>query len=189
MNDRDSGWSDIEDRMRGAEKLEATVAERTRKLADSEARFRSLLTLSTDFYWETDIEHRFTVLDVGGKPDMGFFAASRLGRTRWEVPYVLPDADGWRAYREALEARRSFRDFETARPTANGGVRHYTISGEPVFDAQGGPPRTPGVRRQNHPTKRGGGGQREKPKTHLRQPYPPPPHYHGQRFGLAPPLR
>ena len=41
-----------------------------RKLADealreSERRFRRLAELSNDFFWETDTEHRYTMLDYG----------------------------------------------------------------------------------------------------------------------------
>jgi PAS domain S-box-containing protein len=38
------------------------IDEPTRALRESEARFRSLLELSTDWYWEQDAEFRFTVI-------------------------------------------------------------------------------------------------------------------------------
>ena len=37
-----------------------------RRLHDSEVRFRSLTDLSSDFYWESDTEHRLTLLSAGG---------------------------------------------------------------------------------------------------------------------------
>ena len=106
-------------------------------LRETEARFRSLILLVADFYWETDSEHRFTVIEANGVAQPEFSAASRLGRTRWEVPSLAPDAEGWRAHRAQLEARLPFRHFETAHLTSDGGVRYYMVAGEPFYDAQG----------------------------------------------------
>jgi diguanylate cyclase (GGDEF)-like protein len=50
---------------------------------------------------------------------------------------VFPDAAGWHAHVATLEARLPVRGFEFARQQADGEVRHYTVSGEPVFDAAG----------------------------------------------------
>lgn len=100
-------------------------------------RLRSIMTLSSDFYWETDAEHRFTVLETGGRFAPVMLVATRIGKTRWEVPSILPNAAGWRAHRETLGARLPFRDFETARRGDDGVVHHYSIDGEPVFDARG----------------------------------------------------
>src|SRR4029077_16651903 len=62
---------------------------------------------------------------------------SEIGKTRWEVPYLEPDAETWRKHRETLEAHLPFRDFELARPAADGGKRYISVSGLPVFDKAG----------------------------------------------------
>jgi C4-dicarboxylate-specific signal transduction histidine kinase len=62
---------------------------------------------------------------------------SEIGKTRWEVPYLEPDAEAWRKHRETLEAHLPFRDFELARPAADGGKRYISVSGLPVFDRAG----------------------------------------------------
>src|SRR4029077_8148342 len=62
---------------------------------------------------------------------------SEIGKTRWEVPYLEPDAEAWRKHRETLEAHLPFRDFELARPAADGGKRYISVSGLPVFDKAG----------------------------------------------------
>lgn len=100
-------------------------------------RLRSIMTLTSDFYWETDAGHRFTVLETGGRFEPLMFVATRIGRTRWEAPSELPDAEGWRKHRETLRRRLPFRDFETARRGDDGVIHHYSIDGEPVFDAAG----------------------------------------------------
>ncbi|MGZ5179565.1 MAG: PAS domain S-box protein [Ramlibacter sp.] len=114
---------------------ERTSAEEA--LQASEERFRTLVQLSFDVYWETDAEHRFTRQEfsprVADPPPPG----SEIGKTRWEVPYVEPDEDAWRAHRATVEAHLPFRDFELARPTAEGGRRYVSVSGFPVHDRSG----------------------------------------------------
>ncbi|HYZ40900.1 MAG TPA: PAS domain S-box protein, partial [Stellaceae bacterium] len=106
-------------------------------LRDSEERFRTLVQFSFDVYWESDAQHRFTRQEfadgLGDAPPPG----SEIGKTRWEVPYLEPDAEAWRKHRETLDAHLPFRDFEHARPTPDGGKRYVSVSGLPVFDKTG----------------------------------------------------
>ncbi len=107
------------------------------ELRESEERFRTLVQFSFDVYWESDPQHRFTrqVFSEGLTDGPG--AGSEIGKTRWDVPYVEPDAEGWRKHRETLDAHLPFRDFELARPTPDGGKRYVSVSGLPVFDKSG----------------------------------------------------
>jgi PAS domain S-box-containing protein len=120
--------------------LARDIGERQRAeqaLRDSEARFRTLVQLSFDVYWESDAQHRFTRQDFAEGLANAPARGSELGKTRWEVPYVAPDEEAWRRHRAALDAHRPFRDFEVARPTPDGGTRHISVSGWPVFDPEG----------------------------------------------------
>jgi diguanylate cyclase (GGDEF)-like protein/PAS domain S-box-containing protein len=104
-----------------------------RRLRDSEARFRCLTEMSSDFHWETDTGHRLvrtTSTMPGGVPNA-------LGKARWEIAHLTPDAAGWRAHRAALDSHRPFRGFELSRLADDGSAHHVTISGDPVFDAAG----------------------------------------------------
>jgi PAS domain S-box-containing protein len=106
-------------------------------LREAEERFRTLVQFSFDVYWESDAQHRFTRQEfaegLGDAPPPG----SEIGKTRWEVPYLEPDAEAWRKHRETLDAHLPFRDFEHARPTPDGGKRYVSVSGLPVFDERG----------------------------------------------------
>ena len=106
-------------------------------LRESEERFRTLVQFSFDVYWESDAQHRFIRQEfaegLADPPAPG----SEIGKTRWEVPYLEPDAEAWRKHRETLEAHLPFRDFELARPAADGGKRYISVSGLPVFDKAG----------------------------------------------------
>ncbi|NRF67004.1 EAL domain-containing protein [Aquincola sp. S2] len=105
-------------------------------LRDSEARFRGLCELSSDWYWEQDAELRFTLMSGGFLNKGNFRIDNALGKRRWELPIVPDDAD-WTAHRATLEARLPFTDFEYRVRTDDGSVRHYSARGEPLFDAQG----------------------------------------------------
>ena len=127
--------------------LRRRVAVRTAELAatngalrTSEARFRSLTAMSSDFYWESDAEHRLTSLssakDAPGKVSP-FLRGTSVGERRWDVPSLSPDEAGWQAHRAVLDAHRPFRHYELSRPGPDGSARHVLISGDPVFDDNG----------------------------------------------------
>ena len=103
-------------------------------LADSEARYRSLIALSQHTYWETDAEHR---LDAAGESSAIVAAlpvAELNGKRFWDAPSTIPDEAGWQALRLNFERREPFRHFEVSRRAAGGGERHHVLSGEPRFD-------------------------------------------------------
>ncbi len=106
-------------------------------LRESEARFRHLTELSSDWYWEQDGEFRFTFMSGRLEEKTGTTIAQHLGRRRWDVPALnLTDAD-WARHREQLERHEPFRDFEIRRPDRDGRERWVAITGEPVVDADG----------------------------------------------------
>ena len=59
-------------------------------LRQSEARWRSLTHLSSDWYWEQDEQLRFVRLDGRSSNQVGIQDDSFYGRTRWELdnPFV-----------------------------------------------------------------------------------------------------
>jgi PAS domain S-box-containing protein len=108
-----------------------------KELRESEERFRTLVQFSFDVYWESDAQHRFIRQEFAERLADAPAAGSEIGKTRWEVPYLEPDAEAWRKHRETMNAHLPFRDFELARPTPDGGKRYVSVSGLPVFDKSG----------------------------------------------------
>jgi diguanylate cyclase (GGDEF)-like protein/PAS domain S-box-containing protein len=105
-------------------------------LRESEARFRSLTDLSSDWYWEQDAEYRFTRLE--GRQVTGGDQALRarlIGSQRWQSGLEIEG--GWPAHRAALDARESFHDVLMWREMSDGSLRYISVSGEPVFGADG----------------------------------------------------
>jgi PAS domain S-box-containing protein len=106
-------------------------------LRASEERFRALVQFSFDVYWESDAEHRFTRQEFSERLTDAPPRGAEIGKTRWEIPHVEPDEEAWRKHRATLDAHLPFRDFELARPTADGGTRYVSVSGIPAFDEIG----------------------------------------------------
>jgi diguanylate cyclase (GGDEF)-like protein/PAS domain S-box-containing protein len=102
-------------------------------LQDSEQRFRQLVAMSSDWYWEQDAQLRFVDIS-GGK---GALPPERLiGRTRWETVAGMEHSDWGRAHIACLLARQPFADLEYAARDQCGELRWYCVNGEPLFDAQ-----------------------------------------------------
>lgn len=108
------------------------------QLRQSEARFRSLTQLSSDFYWEKDAELRFTHYEGRIIGDSNLRAAEVLtGRSLWDIPGLEPGGTDWPHIRSVLSKRKTVKDFEFAFTNDSGVKYHFSLSGEPVFDDDG----------------------------------------------------
>jgi PAS domain S-box-containing protein len=131
---------DEQGHFKGYEGIGREITERKKmeeELRESEARFRSLTKLSSDWYWRQDVNLRFTHIwsEVGNH---GYTADSSIGKTRWELAGIIKLLDGtWAEHKAVLEARQPFRDLEYCRIGPDGVVRFISISGVPVFDGEG----------------------------------------------------
>ena len=105
------------------------------KLRQSEQRLRDLAEVSSDWFWESDKDHRFTYFSQRFSQVTGVPTQDVLGKTRLEVGKDS-DAD-WDRHLADLNAAREIKDFRYSVKHADGRRRYWSISGTPVFDADG----------------------------------------------------
>lgn len=111
-----------------------------RSLAEAEertARFRGLLGMAVDWYWEMDREFRFTHVAEERQGSSGLDLEARLGKAPWEIGGMGLTDDELDAHRADLESHRPFHGIVARRTGTDGSPRWVSISGEPRFDAQG----------------------------------------------------
>lgn len=107
-------------------------------IQDSEQRFRSLTSLSSDWYWERDENDRVVLVSQGFQDITGIDPNRLLGTKRGESDEVVFAQDEhWRACQADIVARRSFYDMQFSMLRPDGTKRYGSISGEPILDAEG----------------------------------------------------
>ncbi|TCT10149.1 response regulator [Paralcaligenes ureilyticus] len=135
--------------------LEQAVYERTAQLTESEARYRSLVELASDWYWEQDENGSFTkvsgpvleILGMDARPaaeDLKSVALTVTAETADAASTLegAPAGDAPTSWNEAqrqalqakIEARQPFLDFVFSQVNADGSRRQFRVSGEPMFN-------------------------------------------------------
>jgi len=115
------------------DELERKVQQRTAELHESEARFRSLTELASDWYWEQDENGKFTKVSGPVLEMLGIRVEAFGDETN------AAQLHGWNeAQRKALQttiaARQPFLDFIFDRVNADGSKQSFHVSGEPMFN-------------------------------------------------------
>jgi PAS domain S-box-containing protein len=133
----------VRDDAGGPRFIEAIVADVTPRkrmetaLRESEQRFRDYAETASDWFWATGPSHEFTwfseqVGAFGGDP------GKSIGKRRWDVAVdVTSEPEKWREHMAALERHEPFRDFVYEGRRVDGGPLFVSVSGKPVFDADG----------------------------------------------------
>ena len=113
--------------------LEQKVQERTAELRESEARYRSLTELASDWYWEQDDKGEFIKVSGPVLEMLGIRVDALTGNSGSE------DLPGWdlterTLLRATIAARQPFLDFAFSRVNADGSRQQFRVSGEPMFN-------------------------------------------------------
>lgn len=116
---------DVTDHVRTASELRA-----------SEQRLTDFAEASVDWFWETDIEDRFTFLSEPARGVTGINPRDVLGRRREDLLAADFDRSVWDAHTKNLAARLPFRDFTFLRTVESGDSRWISVSGVPVFSPE-----------------------------------------------------
>ncbi|MBF0333578.1 MAG: PAS domain S-box protein [Alphaproteobacteria bacterium] len=116
----------------------ARLREVVRELSDREASLREFSEAHSDWFWESDSNHRFAWFSPSFELVLGIEPALMIGKRRWDVASAEDEIDAslWEAHMDDLKAHRKFRDFRywIRSPDKS---RWVSISGMPRFDAQG----------------------------------------------------
>jgi PAS domain S-box-containing protein len=113
--------------------LEETVQERTAELRESEARYRSLTELASDWYWEQDESGHYTKVSGPVLEMLGIQVDSLAGEPGGARVAGWNEAER-KVLQEKIAARQPFLDFAFSRVNADGSRQKFRVSGEPMFN-------------------------------------------------------
>ncbi|MGE5515753.1 MAG: response regulator [Bacteroidota bacterium] len=115
------------------------ISERKQHEAELQAThqlFRDFAESSSDWFWETGPDHRFTRFS-GSHADIQGLLAGIIGRTRAEMMQGTVAAEVIAQHVAMLEAHQPFRDYCYPVALTDGRRRVFKVSGKPVFDSDG----------------------------------------------------
>jgi PAS domain S-box-containing protein len=124
----------------GYEGVGRDISERKRaheRLRASEQRWALMAGLATDFYWETDTEHRMLPLRPEVARRFGSLADITEGRTPWESHPDALSREAWDQHRSDIAARLPFKGLEMEIKLDSERRRTVALSGIPRFDGKG----------------------------------------------------
>jgi PAS domain S-box-containing protein len=107
------------------------------RLRASEERFRALVAMSSDWFWEQNEHFQFVHFSESVETLAHSSVGSHIGKTRWQLPALDVSEAQWQEHRALLERHEPFRNFEYRRVTESGDVIWMSASGDPVFDSNG----------------------------------------------------
>ena len=115
--------------------LELRVQERTAQLRESEARFRSITELASDWYWEQDDSGNFTKVTGPVKDMLGMHDHAQNPPQDSQAQ----GSGGWHPIQHAqlkayIAERQPFLDFVLCRTLEDGSEQRFLVSGEPMFN-------------------------------------------------------
>jgi PAS domain S-box-containing protein len=117
--------------------VQRMVARAIREAFERNARFRALLAMAADWYWEMDRDYRFTHVTADQPERSDLDLEHRVGKAPWELEAPGMNDEELDAHRADLESHRPFQGLVTRYMGKDGLQRFISMSGAPRFDAQG----------------------------------------------------
>jgi len=103
---------------------------------DSESRLQCVLNLSSEYYWEQNENHRFTLLQHKDSSKSENDPGQILGKAPWDLGGE-PVYCTWDDHRALRDARQAFADLLVVHRDPHLGERYSSVSGQPIIDAEG----------------------------------------------------
>lgn len=98
----------------------------------NQARLLEFIELSADWLWETDTEHRFTLVSTGIRNTARLDPEDYLGRCPWEIPHLDTKPAFWSTYQKQVDGREPVQ-VVLSRINLDGQPRHMEIAGKAIF--------------------------------------------------------
>lgn len=107
------------------------------ELRQAQDRLRDYVEVSSDWYWEQDATLRFTHIAASNQSAANYLPDDYIGKTRRELkPDGHTEAE-MAAHEAQLDRREPFDDFCFTRKRSTGETVYISISGKPIYDADG----------------------------------------------------
>ncbi len=111
-------------------------------LRESEIRFRDFAESASDWFWETDLDQRFTYYSANGTIDdiwgtIGGESESPIGKLRQDLWSGVAEPDHSATIGEYMAAGEAFRDLQFRYRSPDRGDAYIRVSGKPAYDQQG----------------------------------------------------
>ena len=106
-----------------------------RAFLESEQRLQCVVDLCSGYYWEQDEDRRLTLIRRSNMAETRPEPWVLLGKSFEELGGMLLDGD-WKTHRAMLEAHRPFVDLVIRQPVEGRPDEYWSLSGQPMFDAE-----------------------------------------------------
>ena len=107
------------------------------EISRREAQFKGFAESSSDYFWETDTDFRFTYFSDRFSEMTSVPAEKIIGLKIEETPNLEVDPDDWQRVTAAIVAHHPFRDLVLIRRRDDGTPSYRSLSGVPIFDENG----------------------------------------------------
>ncbi len=101
------------------------------------ARFRDFARASSDWFWETDIDFRFTALSDRITALVGILASEFIGKPIDTLGRLMPNLNGEKTIHRARAEFIPFRDQLFEMLDTNGSIIRFHLAGVPLYDSEG----------------------------------------------------
>ena len=128
---------ELDDVVAAFETMRRTLERAYDNVRESEERLRDYAETGSDWFWTTGPAHEFVYASEKLQA-FGTDPRELLGKRRWDfADDVATEPEKWREHIAALDRHEPFRDFVYQGRGGDGEVRFVSVSGTPVFDADG----------------------------------------------------
>lgn len=119
------------------DELELRVAQRTEELQAGRERFRGFAESASDWFWETDAQHRLRYVSERFLEATGLAPARVIGHSFWELGSSGGSEALWQAAQQTMHRHEAFRGLELPLTAQDGGVLQLRVTGQPWHDSAG----------------------------------------------------